>query len=143
MGQRSVGAGSAEMRWGITQQFSPTDARLLEFEKATEKIKFDIFGSAEFRRMREKLQKRSNGNYLFYSGQTKGFRGTLFYIHKQFANKVTEFKGISERISLIKLAIDRKTKILIIQVYASTLQAKVNETEEFYELLQRTFLKEK
>ncbi len=84
--------------------------------------------------MGKKLQKRYNGNYLFYSDQTKGFRDTGFYIHLRWANKVTEFKGISEGISLIKLEIKRKTQIPIIQVYAPTLQAKLNETEEFYEL---------
>ncbi len=112
--------------------------RTLEFETETEKLKFDIFGAAEVRKLGENLQIRENGNYLFYSGQSRGYRSTGFYIHKRWVERVTEIKGILERISLLKLEFGKKVKMLIIQVYVPTLQACIEEVEEFYSLLQKT-----
>ncbi len=78
--------------WGLTNP-----EYILEFELAVEKIKFD----SEIRREGEKLQKWENGNYFYYSGQSKGYRGTGFYIHRQWVGRVAETKSISERICTV------------------------------------------
>ncbi len=86
----------------------------------------------------EKLMKLKNGNYFFYYGLTKGYRGTGFYIHKNWINKIIDVRRITERISLIKLDLNKKTKLLILQIYAPTQQASQEERDEFYEVLQNT-----
>ena len=52
--------------------------RLYKFEKELRKLKWDVIGILETRREGEKLIKRKNGNYFYYFGKTKGYRGTGF-----------------------------------------------------------------
>ncbi len=73
--------------------------RIVKFEAEMEKLKFDIFGTAEVRKLGEKLQKRVNENRKFFSGQSGRYRGTGFYICKKWVDKESEIKSISERIS--------------------------------------------
>lgn len=108
-----------------------------------ENIKYDIIGVSETRIAGEKMMKLSNGSYYFHYGESKGLRGTGFYIHESITDKVYVVKGISERISLVKLTIGKSTRLTIIQIYAPTMKAEVEEKEEFYELLQDTFEKER
>lgn len=45
--------------------------------------------------------------------------------------------------SLLKMNIGKKLKLLIIQIYAPTLQADLNKTENFYKKLQEVYETEK
>ena len=118
------------------------EARLQELEYALGKIEYDIVGISETKREGEKIIKTSNGNIWFYFGCTKGYRGVGFYINKKVTNKISEMKGISERIAFLKVQINKKTKLLIIQVYAPTLEAPKDEIKEFYNTLENTLMKE-
>ncbi|KAJ0180583.1 hypothetical protein K1T71_003987 [Dendrolimus kikuchii] len=65
--------------------------------------------------------------------------GVGFLIKKYLAKHIIEFKGISERIALLRIILPMKTKEEtwnIIQVYASTETNKQDEIEEFYLQLQ-------
>jgi len=118
-------------------------ARMYEFEKAVKNIKWDVIGISEIRREGEKLERKVNGNLFYYYGETRGYRGTGFYIHKNVTNRVLKVKGISERISILKLKIQEKVNLNIIQVYAPTLGSEKNEIEKFYKMLVETMEKEK
>lgn len=59
-----------------------------EFERALERIKWDVAGVSELRREEERLIKRKNGNYFYYFGETKGHREIGFYINKNASNTV-------------------------------------------------------
>ncbi len=83
---------------------------------------------SETRSFGEKLIKKRDSHYFFHSSPTKGFRGAGFYINKKGTSKITEIKSISDRISILKIKLEKNTKLLIIQVYAPTLQADINET---------------
>ncbi len=112
------------------------------FMLALEKIRWDIVGLAEVRKMGEGLLKRTN-NYFYYKGETKGYRGVGFYIKKEVFSKITKVKAISERITVLKLRVDNSTNLMIIQVYAPTLASEEKEHHEFYQSLQETYTKEK
>ncbi len=73
----------------------------------------------------EKITKCKNGNYFCNFGQTKEYWGTGFYINKKGGNKIVEVKGISKRVIMLKLDMSKNTKILIIQIHASTQQASI------------------
>ncbi|MBP1527199.1 MAG: hypothetical protein H9Q66_04685 [Spiroplasma ixodetis] len=114
------------------------EERLYEFEEALRDIKWDIIGLAEVRRKGEGLIRRKNGNYLYYFGETKGYKGIGFYINHRIWNKVIEIKRSTERIGIIKIEIEKKTVLTIIVVYAPTAEKGEDEIEEFYENLERT-----
>ncbi len=114
------------------------DDRLYLFEREVEKIRWDIIGISEVRRMGEKLLERKTGNYFYYYGTTKGYRGIGFYISKKLKDRVVQIRGISERIGLLKLKLDDRTKIVILQVYAPTASADEEENEKFYLELENT-----
>ena len=108
-----------------------------------ENLNFDIIGISETRKFEQNLSKRKNGNYLLMGQAKNGFRGTGFYIHKKWTSKIKEFKSASDRISVLKLEIENKTIICLIQVYAPTNMADTKEKEEFYTILNRTLAEEK
>ncbi len=66
-----------------------------------------------------------------------------FYIKKYLANQVSEIKGISERIAVSKIKINRTTKMCIIQVYAPNMSAEEGDIDAFYNQLQETYTKER
>lgn len=118
-------------------------ARIYEFEEAIKNIKWDVIGISETRKEGEKLERKINGNLFYYYGERKGYRGTGFYVHRKIANKILEIKGISERISVLKLKIQKNVNLNIIQVYAPILGSENSEIEKFYEQLEATIVKER
>lgn len=111
--------------------------RLVEFETALEKVRWNIVGTSEVCKEGEGLIKRKNGNYLYYYGETKGQKEVGFYIRNEIWRKITESKKISERTCLLKMEIDENRELLIVQVYAPTLEAEEEELDKFYTTLQQ------
>ena len=95
--------------------------RIYELERAVSKIDWDIIRLSEIRREGEKLVRRKNGNYWYYCGERKGYRGVRLYIKGKIWSKVEAVKMVSERICGLKLAIGGggECKLVIIQVYLS------------------------
>ena len=119
------------------------EERLYELEKSFEKVKWDVIGLSEVRKMGEKLIKRKNNNYLYFFGETIGYRGTGFYINRRIIDIIIKIEGVTERISLMKVELSRKVKILIVQVYAPTMDANEEEIEKFYSKLREVYYREK
>ena len=116
---------------------------MYEFDEAIKYINWDVIGISEVRREGEKLERKENGNLFYYYGETRGYRGTRFFIHQNITNRVVEIKGISERISILKLRIQEKVNLNIIQVYAPTFGSEEHEMEKFYRRLSETLESEK
>ncbi len=117
--------------------------RMYEFEQTCNKINYDIIGLSEIRKNGEKFWVNTEGNYCHYFEQTTGYRGTGFYIHKSTSSRILEVKGITERISILKIEVDRGTTLMIAQVYAPTMAADEKEIENFCTNVQQTLLKER
>ncbi len=120
-----------------------TEERLYQFEKNLENVKWDIVGLGEVRRKGEKLMTRKNGNYWYYFGESKGYRGIGFYIKGYWKNKIIEMKGITERVGYIKLQIEKGVKLLVVQVYAPTAGAEEDEIKKFYNDLSTVLQRER
>jgi len=114
------------------------EERVVEFEHVFENISFDVVGLLEIRREGEHIVRRRNGNVWYYFGQSKGHRGVGFYVHKRCANRISEFRGISERIALIKIKMADSVTVNIIQVYAPTSSAPKEDTKYVYKTLEET-----
>ncbi len=76
------------------------EERLYQFEKNLENVKWDKVGLGKVRRKREKLMTKKNGNYWYYFGESKGYRGIGFYTKAYWKNKIIEMKGITERVGI-------------------------------------------
>lgn len=105
---------------------------LTELIYALEKIKWDILGLSEVRRVGEKIV--VHPDYLiFHIGETPGQYSVGFIIKKQIAEYVEAFVGISERIAMINLRLPGfKAPWSIVQIYSPTEQAKEETTNKFY-----------
>lgn len=90
-----------------------------------QEVKFDVIGLCEVRKEGEAIIEKSNGNVLSYIGQTKGQKGVGFLINKRIKNCIEEIRGVSERIAVLSLNVN-KQKFAIIQVYAPT-EASIEE----------------
>ncbi len=66
-----------------------------------------------------------------------------FYVKKGIRNKIEKYRGILGRIGVMKVKIDNKIKMTIIQVYAPTAEAEEAEIEKFYPDLESTITEEK
>lgn len=115
-----------------------SEAHMIHLERALTDKKWDIIGLSEVRRYGEEIVELSSGNIFSYIGKTKGLYGVGFLVHKRWSKQIIEFKNISERISIIKIVINN-CKISLIQVYAPTAAASLNQIEEFYKDLDEAF----
>jgi exonuclease III len=84
-----------------------TIEREIELDNALKEIKSSITGLSEVRKLGEGIIEKTNGNVLCYIGKTKGQKGVGFLVHKDIKHCIQEFKGISDRTALLKMATDK------------------------------------
>ena len=77
------------------------------------------------------------GNLFCYIGNSEGRKGVGFIIRKKWREKLISFKGISDRIAMVKIGLENKNTVTIIQVYAPTSTSSEEESDELYETLKR------
>lgn len=111
------------------------ETKLEELERALGKVSVNILGLAETRREGEEMMERDDGSLICWNGP-KGEKGTGFWIDRTWRSQVEEFKAKSERISILKIKINKKTSLKIVQVYAPTSSSSIAELETFYDDLQ-------
>ena len=63
-------------------------------------------------------------------------------VNQKVMKNIIVIRGVSERICYLKLKVQKNINLLIIQVYAPTLDAEETEREKFYEDLERVLQKE-
>ena len=86
---------------------STGEEKLVEMEYILNELKWDIICLSEVRRYGENLIRRKNGNWFYYIGETRGYRGVGFYIHKR-TDKIIEVKGVNERLAVLKLELQKE-----------------------------------
>lgn len=108
-----------------------SENKMLELKQALSKINWDDVGVSEVRIFGESIIEQVDGALFSYVGKTKGLYGVGFLIKKQWKTNIVEIKNFTERITLLKMKIN-KTTISIVQVYAPTANANTHEIEAFY-----------
>ncbi|XP_047537878.1 craniofacial development protein 2-like [Vanessa atalanta] len=116
------------------------EENLTELIYALEKIKWDIIGLSEVRRVDESIVVQPD--YLLYHiGETPGQYGVGFIIKDQVIEYVEEFIAISERIAIMNLKLPGyKAPWSIVQIYSPTEQAKDDTINKFYFDLNRAII---
>lgn len=107
------------------------EAYLLELENAISKIKFDVIGLSEVKRNGEGIVETKDFSFYHFGTSTK-LAGVGFLIHKKWKNNQKIFKSISSRVTTLTLSVNEKETLSVIQVYAPTSAAKIQEIEKFY-----------
>lgn len=110
-----------------------SEDRIAELEHALEKIRWDIIGLAEVRKINTIIEERRD-YVLCYSGIVKGHFGVGFIVKREHKHNIIGFKGYSDRIALLRYKLNDEI-INIIQVYAHTTNYEHEEIELFYENL--------
>ncbi|PIK42832.1 hypothetical protein BSL78_20302 [Apostichopus japonicus] len=96
-------------------------------------IKWHIIGLAETRRPGNLIKTPQGGHTLFTTSATsRSCNGVGFLVHKDIAQNISEYKEISDRIATLKLQINKKHTLRVIQVYAPTSSHDEIEVEDFY-----------
>ncbi|XP_045492416.1 craniofacial development protein 2-like [Colias croceus] len=114
------------------QQMQSTSKNKLTY--TLQKIKIDILGLAEVRRMGYVIEEHEN--YIFcYKGKTLGLYGVGFLIKKEYKDNIVSFTALSDRVALLNIKYNNQM-LTIIQVYAPTEKATDEEINLFYETLQ-------
>jgi endonuclease/exonuclease/phosphatase family metal-dependent hydrolase len=109
-----------------------TQERLAELEQALQKIKWDILGLSEVRRLGEEIQEYQDF-ILYYRGETKGLHGVGFMVKKHLKDYIIQFTSKSERIAVLDIKLPNQKQLWsIVQIYAPTEQANDEEKTKFY-----------
>ncbi len=79
---------------------------------------------------------------MLHLDSTNGQRGTEFLVHKDWVGKINEFTGINERISILKIQLQKKTQLTIVWVNAPTALSLEEESYQFYKELSQIIIEE-
>lgn len=113
-----------------------TDDRLLAFENAIKKIKYDVIGLSEVKRIGEEIIEKP-GYIFYYCGVTR-VRGSVgFVVNSRWKDNIIEFKSFSDRVVTLKLKFDDDLVLGFVQAYAPTSSAPEAEMDQFYEELSK------
>ena len=77
-------------------------------------------GFSEIRRAGQGSISLPSGNDLYYSSNSTKKHGVGFMVKKSLVEKVTGFRGISDRIAELTVKINKMTRIKLRQVYMPT-----------------------
>ncbi|XP_030745253.1 uncharacterized protein LOC115874286 [Sitophilus oryzae] len=110
-----------------------SDEKLLELEEELKNLKWDILGIREARRIGEGQVILKSGNTLCYSGEETAIRGFGILVHKKHNDMIVDVKNISPRVICLKIKLNKKYSVKVIQAYAPTTESTDDELENFYE----------
>ena len=109
--------------------------RMALIDLELEKVKVGIAALQEVRLSGEGHQKEANRTF-YWKGCPAGEprrAGVAFAIENSLASKLSESpKGISERIMMMRISMNSKNSITLINVYAPTMTYPEEEQEAFY-----------
>ncbi len=112
---------------------------LLEPENACRNIKFYVIGMTEVKRRDEKSREKTEISSSAMGTRPDLWVGEKVYINSNMKNRILEVKGDNERIAVLKLKINKTIKLAILQVYALTSNASLEESIAFFSRLLDTY----
>lgn len=102
-------------------------------EEALAGSKIDIFRSIGSQEGKGKNYSFKIGYIICHIGSKGGQKGVGFLIRKDWWGKMKEFKGINDRLAVLKMKLENENELIIImQLYAPKSAAKEEEIEKFY-----------
>ena len=108
----------------------------LEDELKENNMKWDVIGLGEVRRKEESFTTLQSGHLLYHSEANNGQAGVGFLINKKW-NNITRVSSGSSRVAELILRITDRYQLKIVQVYAPTTSHSDEETDNFYNTIDK------
>lgn len=102
----------------------------MELESALDNSNIDIIELSEVRRNGETIMLTKNKNLFCHFGSEGGQKGVGFIVKSHLVKNLFEFKGITDRIAILKLKFEHGT-LNMIQVYAPTASSDEKKVKNF------------
>ena len=109
----------------------------LEDELKENNMKWDVIGLGEVRRKEESFTTLQSGHLLYHSEANNGQAGVGFLINKKWKDNIIRVSSGSSRVAEIILRITDRYQLKIVQVYAPTTSHSDEETDNFYNTIDK------
>ena len=114
----------------------------LEDELKENNMKWDVIGHGEVRRKEESFTTLQSGHLLYHSEANNGQAGVGFLINKKWRDNITRVSSGSSRVAELILLITDRYQLKIVQVYAPTTSHSDEETDNFYNTIDKILEKQ-
>ena len=114
----------------------------LEDELKENNMKWDVLGLGEVRRKEESFTTLQSGHLLYHSEANNGQAGVGFLINKKWKDNITRVSSGSSRVAVLVPRITDKYQLKIVQVYAPTTSHSDDETDNFYNTIDKILEKQ-
>ena len=114
----------------------------LEDELKENNMKWDVIGLGEVRRKGESFTTLQSGHLLYHSEANSGQAGVGFLINKKWKDNITRVSSGSSRVAELILRITDRYQLKIVQVYAATTSHSDEETDNFYNTIDKILEKQ-
>ena len=104
----------------------------LEKELKENNMKWDMIGFGEVRRKEESFTTLQSGHLLYHSEANNGQAGVGFLVNKKWKDNITRVSSGNSRVAELVLRITDIYQLKIVQVYAPTTSHSDEETDNFY-----------
>ena len=104
----------------------------MELDIELENTQWDIIGISEIKRKDSELATMRNGHFFYHVRNDNSQAGVGFIVHKTLAGNAIKFKGISDRICLVSVKLNKNCRVHAIQVCAPTSSYKDDVMEDFF-----------
>ena len=114
----------------------------LEEELKENNMKWDVIGLGEVRRKEETFTTLQSGHLLNHSEANNGQAGVGFLVNKKWKENITRVSSGNSRVAGLVLRITDRYQLKIVQVYAPTTSHSYEETDNFYNTIDKILEKQ-
>ena len=114
----------------------------LEDEFNENNMKWDVTGLGEGPRKEESFTTLQSGHLLYQSEANNGQAGVGFLINKKWKDNITRVSSGDSRVAQLFLRITDRYQLNIVQVYAPTTSHSDEETDNFYNTIDKILEKQ-
>ena len=114
----------------------------LEDELKENNMKWDVIGVGEVRRKEEIFTTLQSGHLQYHSEANNGQAGVGFLINKKWKHNITRVSSGSSRVAELILRITDRYQLKVVQVYAPTTSHSDEETDNFYNTIDKILEKQ-
>ena len=104
----------------------------LEEELKENNMKWDLIGLGEVRRKEESFTTLQSGHLLYHSQANNRQAGVSFLVNKTWKDNMTRVSSANSSVAELVLRITDRYQMKIVQVYAPTTSHSYEETDNFY-----------
>ena len=114
----------------------------LEEKLKENNMKWDVIELGEVRRKEESFTTLQSGHLLYHSEANNGQAGVGFLVNKKWKDNITRVSSGNSRVAELVLCMTDRYQLKIVQVYAPTTSHSDEETDNFYNTIDKILKKQ-